>query len=162
MVGGKAASRLNAAIYLALQVAALKKVLTPRRRHHKTLRHSTGKHGAQLFKPCGCRVYQHTALAVQAGKATGIVLTQRNHQRPQKAGLWLVHFIGHKFLHFAKAGVQGGAGCGVEAFKLLDALKNLCGHGSAKSAHAVQTKGMVAAQRVFEIGHGFLKGVPCR
>ena len=91
MVGGQAASSLNAAVDLALQVAALKIVLTPRRRNHKTLRHRTGKHGAQPFKPGGCRVYQHTALAVQSGQASGIILTQGNNQRPEQAGFRLVH-----------------------------------------------------------------------
>ena len=160
MVGRKSASRLNAAVDLALQVATLKIVLAARRRYHKALRHSTGKNGTQPFKPRGCRVYQHAALAVQAGKATGIILTQGNHQRPQQAGLWFVHFFGHKFLQLAKTGVQGRAGSGIKAFKLLDALKNLGSHGSAVRTHTVKPKGMVAAKRVFEVGHGFLKGVP--
>ena len=160
MVGGKAASRLNATVYLALQVLALKIVLTARRRNHKALWHSTGKHGAQLFKARSCRINQHAALAVQAGKAAGIILTQWNNQRPQQAGLRLVHFFGHKLLQLAKTGIQGRAGCGIKPLKLLDALKNLGGHGSAEGTHAVKTKGMVAAKRVFEVGHGFLKGVP--
>ena len=99
---------------------------------------------------------------MQSGQASGIVLAKGYNQRPEQAGFRLVHFFRHQLLQFAKTGVEGRARRRVKPLKLLDALKNLGSHRGAERPHTVQAKGMVAAKGVFQIGHGFLKGVPCR
>ena len=91
-----------------------------------------------------------------------IGMAQRQHQR---AGLRFFVFVdlgGDDGLQFAKAFVQFGRRCGTQLFQLLYALKNLRRHAGTERAHTVGAEGMITAQRVFKLGHGFLKLIPCR
>ena len=162
MFGGKAPGSLYAPVDLALQFAALEKMLAAHGSDHKASGNQIGQAAAHIFEPQGHRVNQRGLPLTAESLHIRFIRPQWQHKRPQKTGFRFVNVVGHHVLQFGKACVQGFARGRVEPLQLLDALKRLCGHAGTQGAHPVKPKGMVTAQGVLESGHGFLKGIPCR